>query len=327
MLRPAPAVRRRWSLDRAIFAPLSTAPGLLFAGTRMSMSRAKAPTRIPPPRGDSAQNTITTETPGPVGFDDPITLTTHADRLQTEFDNLVTRIEQLQAQVRQAQKLASLGATAAMIAHEFNNLFTPIVAYARHALDTSDVPLMKKALEKTLTQVETMRNMSDRVIGLAKQGDAAIRAVNVAKIAGNAVECLCRDLGKDNITVQTQIDPTLEVRANESSLLQVMFNLVINARQAMLGRRGRLTIDASAREGRVDLSVRDTGCGIPPENLHRIFEPFFSTKTNADKPDRRGLGLGLAICREMIEELDGTIQVTSEVGVGTTFTINLPQAQ
>jgi signal transduction histidine kinase len=168
--------------------------------------------------------------------------------------------------------------------------------------------------------------MSDRVIGLAKQGDSAIKSVNVAKVAGNAIECLCRDLGKDNITVSTQIDPNLAVRANESSLLQVMFNLVINARQAMLGRRGRLTIDAAARDGRVDISVRDSGCGIPPENLDRIFEPFFSTKTNADKPDRRGLGLGLAICRDMIEELDGTIRVASEVGVGTTFTINLPLA-
>ncbi len=257
---------------------------------------------------------------------DPITLPGGTDRLQTELDHLADKFDQLHAQLRQSQKLASLGATAAIIAHEFNNLFTPIVAYARQALDTGDVPLMRKALEKTLTQVDIMRHMSDRVIGLAKQSDHAIKSVNVAKAVENAIECLCRDLGKDNISVQVQIDPELAVRVNESALLQVLFNLVINARQAMLGRRGRLTVDAAARDGRVSLNVRDTGCGIPTENLTRIFEPFFTTKTSTDKPERRGLGLGLAICREMIEELNGQITVASQVDVGTTFTINLPQA-
>jgi signal transduction histidine kinase len=291
----------------------------------MSLSRANAPARVPPPRDGAAPAYPLTSSPGPAGLD-ATTLTTQADRLQTEFESVAQRIDLLHAQLRQSQKLASLGATAAVIAHEFNNLFTPIVAYARHALDTNDVPLMKRALEKTLAQVDIMRNMSDRVIGLAKQGDSAIKAVNVAGVAANAVDCLCRDLAKDNITVQIQVDPNLAVRANEGSLLQVLFNLVINARQAMLGRRGRLTIDAAARDGRVQISVRDTGCGIPPENLDRIFEPFFSTKTNADKPDRRGLGLGLSICREMIEELDGTIRVASEPNAGTTFTLDLPQA-
>jgi signal transduction histidine kinase len=292
----------------------------------MPLSRTNLPTRTPPPRGGAFTSNDSTNPDGPAGLDSPTTLTTPADRLQTELESVAERIDQLHAQLRQAQKLASLGATAAVIAHEFNNLFTPIVAYARHALDTDDVPLMKRALEKTLTQVEIMRNMSDRVIGLAKQGDSGLKAVNVAAVVSNAIECLCRDLNKDNITVQTQIDPALTVRANESSLLQVLFNLVINARQAMLGRRGRLTVDAAAQDGRVRISVRDTGCGIPPENLDRIFEPFFSTKTNADKPDRRGLGLGLSICRDMIEELDGTIRVTSEVNVGTTFTLDLPEA-
>jgi C4-dicarboxylate-specific signal transduction histidine kinase len=284
--------------------------------------------RIPPSRSEAT--TVLTTDPGPLGLDitsDPITLPPGGDRLQTELDRLADRFDQMQAQLRQAQKLASLGATAAIIAHEFNNLFTPIVAYGRQALDTGDVGLMRKALEKTLTQVDIMRHMSDRVIGMAKQSDNAVKAVNVAKAVENAIDCLCRDLAKDNITVHMQIDPALTVRTNESALLQVLFNLVINARQAMLGRRGRLTMDAAARDGRVEICVRDTGCGIPPENLERIFEPFFTTKSSADKPDRRGLGLGLAICREMIEELGGSIKVASQVNVGTTFTIDLPQAE
>jgi signal transduction histidine kinase len=76
----------------------------------------------------------------------------------------------------------------------------------------------------------------------------------------------------------------------------------------------------------VEIHVRDNGCGIPRENLSRIFKPFFSTKTSADKPDKRGLGLGLSICHDIIEELGGRLSVTSELNVGTTFTIALPIA-
>jgi len=232
----------------------------------------------------------------------------------------------MQEQLRQSQKLASLGTTAAMIAHEFNNLFTPVVAYAQQALDTGDVELMKTALGKTLDRTNAMRQMADRVIGLARQPAGGVRAINVRQLAENAVGCLCRDPAKDNITVNLQIDPHLAVRANENQLLQVMFNLVVNARQAMLGRRGRLTIDAApAGEEHVEINVRDTGCGISPENMSHIFEPFFSTKHDADKPDRRGLGLGLSISRGIIEDLGGTITVSSEVNVGTTFTITLPK--
>jgi|GEM_PF-980864 len=254
-------------------------------------------------------------------------LTSDAYALQEQFDHFASHISQLQNQLRQSQKLATLGATAAMIAHEFNNLFTPVVAYARHALDTDDVALMRKALSKTLTQTAVMREMADRVIGLAKPSDGAITSVNVENIVKNAISCLGRDLTKDNISVNLQIDPELAVRANENKLLQVLFNLVINARQAMLGRRGRLAIDAVAtRDGKVQINVRDTGGGIPAEKLEQIFEPFFTTKQNAQRSDQGGLGLGLTICSEIMEELDGQIDVSSEAGVGTTFVLTLPPA-
>ena len=258
---------------------------------------------------------------------DASTLAKDAYALQAQIDELARQFDRMQEQLRQSQKLASLGTTAAMIAHEFNNLFTPVVAYAQQALDTGDVELMKTALTKTLDRTTAMRQMADRVIGLARQPAGGVRAINVRQLAENAVGCLCRDPAKDSITVNLQIDPGLTVRANENQLLQVMFNLVVNARQAMLGRRGRLTIDAApAGEEQVEINVRDTGCGISRENMSQIFEPFFSTKHDADKPDRRGLGLGLSISRGIIEDLGGTITVASEVNVGTTFTIHLPKA-
>ncbi|NLE59774.1 MAG: hypothetical protein GX616_15560 [Planctomycetes bacterium] len=294
----------------------------------MASQPSKTPVRTPPAREGvipPPQPAAPAQVPYPAS--NVSTLARDAYALQAQVDELARQFDKMQAQLRQAQKLASLGTTAAMIAHEFNNLFTPVVAYAQQALDTGDVELMKTALAKTLDRTNAMRQMADRVIGLARQPAGGVRSVNVRQLAENAVGCLCRDVGKDNIGLNIQIDPGLAVRANENQLLQVMFNLVVNARQAMLGRRGRLTIDAAPiDEDRVEINVRDTGCGISAENLARVFEPFFSTKQDADKPDRRGLGLGLAISRSIVEDLGGTIAATSEVNVGTTFTLNLPKA-
>lgn len=296
----------------------------------MPSQRTETPVRIPPPGHPKRDEfeAVQETPPAPPMPRQATHLAADAETLQAHLDNLARQYDELRGQLRQTQKLAAIGTTAAMIAHEFNNLFTPVVAYAQQAIDTDDVELMKLALQKTLDRTATMHAMADRVIGLAKQPNAGVAAIKVEPLVQNAIECLCRDLDKDNIGVQVQVDPKLAVRADENQLLQVLFNLVINARQAMLGRRGRLTVDAHPiDDGKVAIHVRDTGCGIPAENLKRIFEPFFSTKQNADKPDRRGLGLGLAVCRDIIEDLHGTITAESTVGEGSTFTITLPQAE
>lgn len=231
-------------------------------------------------------------------------------------------------QLRRAQRLASVGTMSAMLAHEFNNLFTPVVAYASHALQTGDVDMMKKALDKTLKHVAIIRGMCDRIVGLVKNGESGASSYPVRKLVDDALGCLGRDLSKDNIVVNIQVDPALAVRVNGHQIQQILYNLILNARQAMLGRHGRLTIDAEpVGADQTAVHVRDTGCGIAPENIDRIFEPFFSTKENADRPDQRGLGLGLAICRDLAEEQGGELTVESEVGVGTTFTLTLPRAE
>ncbi len=245
--------------------------------------------------------------------------------LQVHVDQLERQFLSLREQLRHTQRLASIGTMAAMIAHEFNNLFTPVMAYARQALDTGDVELMKKALDKALTNIQIIRQMSDRIVGLVKNGETGSTPHPLRKLVEDALGCLGRDLIKDNIALNVQIDPQLCVRVNGHQIQQVLLNLILNARQAMLGRRGRLTIDAAPdASGRIAVHVRDTGCGIREEDLPRIFEPFFSTKQYADKPDKRGLGLGLTICKEIVEEHGGELTVESRIGVGTTFTLTLP---
>lgn len=290
----------------------------------MPAPRAETPRRIPP-SGSSVSRSQSPAPGVPASPQETATVVTDAYSLQAQIDQLARQFDWLKARMRHSQKLATLGTTAAMTAHELNNMLTPVVAYCRDALDRNDVELMRLALSKTLDRAAAMRQMIDRVVGLARQSDTVIKAVKVHQVVEEAIGCLGRDLGKDGIQLNLQIDEQLTVRANENQLLQVMLNLVSNARQAMLCRRGRLSIDAApAGDGQVRINVRDTGCGIPPENLEAVFDPFFSTKTDAEKPDQRGLGLGLAISRDIIEEFGGRIEVSSQVGVGSTFAVILP---
>lgn len=239
------------------------------------------------------------------------------DRLESEFG----RLKEL---LRRSQRLASLGTASAMLAHEYNNLFTPVVGYAQHALDRNDPELMRLALEKVIKQTQTITRMSDRILGLAVERDQVPASCRLLGVVEDAIGCLGRDLSKDRIDLTVQIDPDLTVRANPHQLEQVLFNLITNARQAMLGRSGRLTIDAAPSGAeRVRLSVRDNGPGISNHHIDQIFDPFFTTKRSGRKIESAGIGLGLYICRELIEDNGGTINVESESGKGATFIIDL----
>ncbi|MCP4247650.1 MAG: hypothetical protein GY778_11425 [bacterium] len=247
-------------------------------------------------------------------------LRTHIARLEEQFD-------ELRRQVRQVQQLASLGTAAAMLAHEYNNLVTPAVGYAQYALDTDEPELMRKALTMTLRQTSIITAMADRILGLAVQEPQSFASVNLRQMVDEAVACMARDPAKDGIVLRVNIDDKLTVRADEKQLLQVFFNLLLNARQALTGHGGRLSVEAVARDDdRVEICLRDNGCGIPADKLDSIFEPFVTTKTGDSAGGAKGAGLGLAICRDIIDEHRGAITVQSQVGDGTTFTITLPAA-
>ena len=238
---------------------------------------------------------------------------------------LQREIQALKKQCRHAQKLACLGTTSAMLAHEYNNVFAPLISYAQYALDKDDVGLMRKALRTVLKQYGTVQAMSDRILSIARPKTTAVEKVNLRELLHEAIDCLGRELSKDNISVSIQADDSLQIEADRDALLQVFFNLILNARQAVLGRRGAIKISATPLPGaRVMIHFRDSGSGISPENIERIFEPFFSTKQNENRREQRGIGLGLAICRDIIDEHGGHIDVESIPDHGTTFTITLP---
>jgi two-component system NtrC family sensor kinase len=248
-----------------------------------------------------------------------------------EIEDQVQRLEEqfhgLQKQLWHAQRLASLGTMAAMVAHEYNNLMTPVVSFARYAIEQGDPELMRSAMEKILKQAVKANQLSDRVLNLAADQDKGPVTVPLRKLVDESVECLGRDLAKDNIGLTIEVDPAIQVRVNPGQIQQVFVNLFQNARQAMLGRRGRLAISAERIGPEMRVRVADTGSGIRSEDLPRVFEPFFTTKSRADRPDKRGIGLGLAICRDIVTSHGGSIDVQSQLGHGTTFTLTLPAAE
>ncbi|HUW82112.1 MAG TPA: ATP-binding protein [Phycisphaerae bacterium] len=251
-------------------------------------------------------------------------LTASEGAVQDPLTAMEQRIGELTEQLRQAQKLAAMGTMSAMLLHELNNLLTPLVSYAQYASTKDDRELMRKALLKAVEQAEKVSGMSDRILNMATNQDPGVAPTGLKVVADEAVACVGRDLAKDNITLAVNIDPELKVLANAHQLQQVVYNLILNARQAMLGKGGRLSISAQDEGRNVRLSVADTGIGIKPEYLGRIFEPFFTTKRSADRADRRGIGLGLAVCKDIIEEHGGTIEVASAASAGATFVITLP---
>ena len=135
---------------------------------------------------------------------------------------------------------------------------------------------------------------------------------------------MARDFGKDNIRVNIQIPEDLMVWADGISLQQLLMNLILNAREAMIPTGGTLTICVDQSDNFVRIKVSDTGCGIEAENLKRVFEPFYTTKTKDSASRRTGAGLGLGFCKRVVQAHAGTILVQSRPGEGTTFEVKLP---
>jgi len=242
-----------------------------------------------------------------------------------------SQLSALREQLTESQRLATIGTIAAVIAHEFNNLLTPIVSYSQYALQSAegespDMELIRKALTKSHQSSAKAGRICTSMLGLAR-GESIFGQVTVQKLIEETLLVLARDPQKDGIALRVQVQPDLAVTGDPVQLEQVLLNLLINARQAMLGKGGSITIKAHRTDdGEVRIQVVDTGPGIPEKLLSKIFQPFFTTKGTAKKGETKGTGLGLAICKEIVEHHRGRIEVESEVGKGTTFSLYLPTA-
>ena len=263
---------------------------------------------------------------------EPITLAAGACRLVIVED--VTERLKLEAQLRQAQKLEAVGCLAAGIAHEFNNLLTVIQG---HTDLLSNKPLGTRSASASITRIaqasQRAASLTRRLLTFSHKQPVQFKAVQLSAIVQGLVNTL-RQLIGETYSLELNCAADLpEARADEGNVEQILINLTLNARDAM-AKGGTIRITTSlavideptardhleARPGRfVCLAASDTGCGMSPEVLRRIFDPFYTTKEVG-----KGTGLGLSTVHGIVQQHAGWIEVASEVGQGTTFKVFLP---
>ncbi|HID62630.1 MAG TPA: hybrid sensor histidine kinase/response regulator [Anaerolineae bacterium] len=231
-------------------------------------------------------------------------------------------INELKEHLTHTQRLAALGLLSASFAHEVGNILTSVMGYAE---------IMRKNLEKGQASGEDLSKLifqARRAVSLArstldfsrrKKGDN--RTALVTGALGRVLSLLEYRLHKSQIKLKKDFPSNLPlVQVDPNELEQVLLNLILNAVQAM-PEGGELEIKARPAEEALRLEIRDTGVGIPAENLERIFDPFFTTRG-----DNGGTGLGLYICRYIVEKHGGQIEVESRLGEGSSFCLTLPLA-
>jgi PAS domain S-box-containing protein len=249
------------------------------------------------------------------------------DKLRATYRELSEshqRLKESQEQLIQAEKLTSLGQLAASIAHEVNNPLSGVLAYTQLlAKKTKSNNIPKDIVLQYLSKMESELTRSTKLIrhllDFARQSPPALRQLNLNDVVERAFDLAAHSAELQHIQTVKELDPALpNLMADFDQLHQVCTNLILNAIQAM-PQGGKLTLRTGVSNGDLKIEVQDTGCGISPKNMRKLFTPFFTTKQEV-----KGVGLGLAISYGIIQRHHGRIEVKSKEGEGTTFTIYLP---
>ena len=237
---------------------------------------------------------------------------------------LQDQVTSLQRQLIQAQKMSSVGVLASSITHEFNNILMTVINYAKMGVRHKDAATRDKSFDKILAAGHRASKITTGMLSYAKQQGDRRESMDLVPLVEDVLVLVEKDLQRYRIRLTTQFETHPFAAVNSGQIQQVLLNLIINARQAM-EQGGNLTISvrSNSEQGQAEISIRDSGCGIPPDKLRRIFEPFFTTKS-VDEQGQGGTGLGLSLAKEVMESHGGRIRVESAVGSGTTFTLKFP---
>jgi PAS domain S-box-containing protein len=234
----------------------------------------------------------------------------------------VTERAQLEQQLLEREKLSSIGLLAAGVAHEVNTPLAGISSYAQMLLQqVQENDPKRKLLEKIHFQTVRASGIVNNLLNFSRTGDAQFREVDINRVLDDTLQLLEPQLRNAKFKVSCTYGEHLQpAYGSASKLQQVFMNLILNARDAMPN-GGRLTVHTRAVDSSLVIDFRDTGVGIAPENIARIYDPFFTTKEVG-----QGTGLGLALSYGIIQEHNGRIFVESRPGEGAHFTIKLPTA-
>jgi len=238
-------------------------------------------------------------------------------------DDITERVS-LESQLAQADKLSSIGLLAAGVAHEINTPLAVISSYAQMLSkqmkgDTRLGPVLDKITQQSFRAAE----IANGLLNFSRTSTTEFRETNLNQVIRDTLSLLEHQFKTAQIHVELDlVDQLPAINGNPGKLQQVFLNLLLNAKEAM-PEGGRLRV-ATLVNGHVEALVTDSGAGIAPEHLKRIYDPFFTTKTTPKPGDRRGTGLGLSVSYGIIQEHAGKIHVESAIGSGTTFHLEFP---
>jgi len=255
----------------------------------------------------------------------------YSKRLEQKVEERTKELKTAQVQLIQSAKMSTIGQLGAAVAHELNNPIGAILGYAQLLLQRLSKRGVVRQEFKTLArytkyiekEAKRCKMIIENLLSFSRKPLIAYEPINIRRIMEKTLSLMRNQLRLQNIKYTAEYERDLPmVSGSVNELQQAFINIVINAQQSMPG-GGELHIQAGTKvkEGKkyVEIKFKDTGCGIPKENLEKVFEPFFTTKE-----DWLSVGLGLSICYQIIKEHKGTIIADSKVGKGTTFTITLP---
>jgi two-component system, NtrC family, sensor kinase len=231
------------------------------------------------------------------------------------------RLQESAKKITESKKLATLGQLAAGIAHEINNPLGGIVMYSHMLKEDLVKEQNRENVEKIAHEADRCKTIVKGLLDFARQTKPERTESSINHVMNEVVALLEQQAIFHNIKIVRELSPSVPlIEVDVGQMQEVLMNLVLNAAQAMDG-EGTLTLKTGLSEDAsyVEIEVRDTGPGIPPDKIDKIFEPFYTTKEVG-----RGTGLGLSIAYGIVERHHGSISVESEVGVGTTFLVRLP---
>ena len=220
---------------------------------------------------------------------------------------------------RAAEQLASLSLITAGIAHDIGTPMNVILGYADMLRDSLADPKARRRAEVISEQVRRVTNLIETLLNIARPHEMVRNPVAIAEVIDHALDFFREKLRSRAVEVERSYTPVPEILGDKDRLEQTFLNLIVNAADAM-AKGGKLSVSVGVGEdGFVEVAVRDNGDGIEPDSLERIFEPFHTTKARG-----KGTGLGLVVCRSIVLAHRGTIEVESEVGLGTRFLLRFP---
>lgn len=240
-------------------------------------------------------------------------------RLFTVILRDVTERKELENQLRQTERLAELGTLAAGMAHEIGTPMNVILGRTEYLMHKTSDDATKQGLATIVAQVERITKIMNQLLSFARRKPLERRPLAMSLVVHDILDVVQERLEKRDIHLQVHLASSCpSVFADRDQMGQVVLNLVMNAIQAMPN-GGALTITLTSDARRVHLALTDNGCGIPKDNIPKLFMPFFTTKGCGE-----GTGLGLTVVHGIVQEHEGSIFVESQPSTGTTFTISLP---